>query len=342
MEVKKYQQLCVKAVTGSISSNEKQMLENWLNQSGENRLEFEKIKNIWDQSLTNETIQMPDIDMEWLELNNKIQMIKTHKKENFFNKVSSFIQSLRIAALKPAVGFGFAAILLIIGIYIYKMETSSLRYEIKSTANMEQKTIHLSDGSIIYLNTSSKVKYPDKFTGDVREIYLKGEAFFSVAKNKIPFIVITDNARTRVLGTKFNVKARDERTEVFVKEGRVNLSQNFNNARGVDLTRGQFSRIIKRSVPSVPKPVNVEYLSGWMQGRLVFEQAPLNEILAEIGRYYNVKLSINNKELENQTLTGSFKNHDIDSVLSMICLAMNLDYEKLKEGYVIKSKKYTF
>lgn len=342
MEVKKYHQLCIKEITGSISISEKQALESWLNKSDENRLEYEKIKTIWEKSLPGEIIQMPDIEMEWETLNNKIQLLKTDKKESLIQKVSSFIQSFRIDALKPAIGLGFAVILLIAGIYFYNLQSPVIQFRIVSTGNMEQKTIKLSDGSTIYLNTSSKVKFPEKFNKEVREVYLKGEAFFSVSKNKAAFIVKTDNAKTRVLGTKFNVKARDEKTEVFVKEGRVNLSQNIISAKGVDLTRGQFSRIIKKSIPSKPKEVNVDYLSEWMQGRLVFDQTPLNEIVVELERYYNVKLSIDNKEIEKQTLTGSFKNHSIDSVLSVICLTMNLNYEKNKEGYVIRSKKYSF
>ena len=342
MDVQQLRKLCEKAVTGNINNTEEILLNKQLAESEEFRAEYESVKNIWAKSSPSEITQVPDIEMEWNKLNNRIESAKTgyYTKDSIYNKINSGINSLFSPKVRPAFGSAFVVLLLVTGIFIFRKEAPELlQYKVISTLNKETRQVQLSDGSIVYLNSGSTLKFPERFDDKVREVSLKGEAFFSVTKGKGSFTVITGNARTTVLGTKFNVRARDEKTEVFVKEGRVNLALKAVSSNSVILSKGQLSRIVKNELPTKPADVKAEYFIGWMRGELAFNQTSLKAIVEELERTYNTKINFENENIKTTTLTGTFNNDNPDSVLSMICLTLELDFEKQQNGYLIKSKK---
>lgn len=341
MDIQQFRKLCEKAVTGNINNNEEGLLNKHLAESQEFRTEYENIKIIWAKTSPAEISQVTDVEIEWNKLNNRIVSAKSqsYSKDSIFSKIYSGVSSLFSPKIKPAFSLVLIMLLLVTGIYIFRKEAPEpLQYKIISTLYKETRQVQLPDGSIIYLNSGSSIKYPEKFDDNAREVSLKGEAFFSVTKGKGHFTVITDNARTTVLGTKFNVRSRDEKTEVFVKEGRVNLAPKTISTSSVILTEGQLSRIVKNELPSKPTKANAEYFTGWMNGELAFNQTRLEEIAEELERTYNTKIYFENGNIKTHTLTGTFKNDNLDNVLTMICLTLELDFEKQQNGYLIKSK----
>ena len=335
MNIKQYRKLCVKEITGNINETEKKILDSWLNESVENRNEYEKIKSIWIETAPNEIPFTLDSDSGWLALNSKLEQDKIELvvKNSASHGRYSFIRP----ALRPVFAGTIAILLLFLSIYIVNRE-APLQLKTITTLDKEHKEIKLPDGSTALLNGSSQVKFLENFDEGSREINLKGEAFFSVSKNGSSFIVRTGNARTTVLGTKFNIRAYDEKTEVFVKEGKVSLQQSKLNDESVVLSKGQFSSVNKNQPPTLPKKIDPCVL-GWIDGKLVFNQTPLTEIVDELERFYNTQVSIEeSSNLKNQTLSGSFSNQEIDNVLNMICTALDLDFERQDEGYIIKSK----
>ena len=180
------------------------------------------------------------------------------------------------------------------------------------------------------------MKAPKKYLIKV-SVSLKGEAYFSVAKNGKPFTITTENAKITVLGTKFDVLTRDENTRVVVNEGRVSFSPKM-NLEGVYLSKNQMSIINKNSEPTKPKDVDSDFFLSWMKGDMVFYRTPLNEISGDLKRRFNINISLKSDTLKKYTLTGSFKNNNADSTLSMICLALGLDFEKQNDSYIIKAK----
>jgi ferric-dicitrate binding protein FerR (iron transport regulator) len=294
---------------------------------------------MWSLSDSREIPEIPDIETEWKTLSTRLEL---DRMDNQFKaqrpKKYSFIQSLFIPRLKPAIAGAFAVLLLIVTLLMLNKETPVPQTKIVTTANKEQKQIQLPDGSTVFLNSGSSIEFLEIFNGQSRGVHLKGEAFFSVTKDVRPFIVTTSNSKTTVLGTKFNIWARDEKTRIIVKEGKVNLNQINANTKGIDLTKGQLSTVMKDREPTPPEDVNPNYLLGWMEGKLVFNHTPLNEIVDELERFYNVQLTLENENLNKLTLTGLFNNAEIDSVLTMICLTLELEYEKQQSGYFIKSK----
>ena len=340
MNLKQFRNLCIKAVTGNINESEKAVLDKWLAKSDEYAKQYEKIKTMWNLSASEEIPEIPEIETEWKILSSRLELYKTgHKiKVPMSDKIYSYIQSFFIPGTKPIIAGALAVLLFIVTLLLSNKEVPLPQTKVVATVNQEHKQIQLSDSSIVFLNSGSSIEFLEPFNDKSREVHLKGEAFFSVNKDGRPFIVTTSNSKTTVLGTKFDVWARNGKTRIIVKEGKVNLTRINTSTEGVDLSNGQLSTVMKNREPSPPEDVNPNYLLGWMEGRLVFNHTPLNEIADELERFYNVKLSLENKNLNVYTLTGSFENNELDSVLTMICLTLDLDYEKQESGYLIKSK----
>ena len=341
MDIKQFQKLCVKKLTGNLEEEEKVILDNWLSQSSEYKKEFEKIESVWNQSAPNKIQSMPNVDSEWMALYNRLGLNKAEhtSKELFLDRIYFYFQLVFAPKWKATFGGAFVVILLAASFFIWNGRDFKPQVKLIATGNKELKEVQLPDGSIVKINNGSSIQFPEKFDENIREVKLNGEAFFSVIKNSHPFVVVTNNAKVTVLGTKFDVCSRGDKTEVVVKEGKVKLTQKERNDNGVYLLKGQASSVMQNFDPGLPEEVNTDYLLGWMSGKLVFDETPLSEIVAELERFYDVPISVENSKLNSYTLTGSFKNRDVDSVLTMICLTLNLDFEKQQDRYLIKSKK---
>ena len=349
MNKTEFRKLCVKSITENIDESEKQLLDKLLAQSEKNKIEFEKIKSVWERTAISENLELPDIDFEWESLNEKIRKVDEEKeyekeKESIFNKILVFTKSLFTPIWKPALGGLFIAVISVT-ILLLSNKEEIVQLRTISTLNNDKQTVQLPDGSTVKLNSGSAIEFPDKFIGENREVKLEGEAFFSVTKNGKPFMITAENAKITVLGTEFNVWTRDEKTKVIVKEGRVNVEQINEKNENVILSKDQKSVITKNSKPSPPENVNADYLLGWLNNKLVFNRTSLKEIAGELERFYDVKIVLDDKKLNDLSLTGSFDNQKVDSVLSMICLALNLEFTKTKESinpekesYLIRSK----
>jgi transmembrane sensor len=139
-----------------------------------------------------------------------------------------------------------------------------------------------------------------------------------------------------VLGTKFGIWARHEQTRVTVREGRVSLRPlELSQASAVKLTANQTSRCQGQNNPEAPKSIDANHLLGWLEGKIVFEQAPLAEVVAELQRIYNVTIELSNPALGVNTITGSFHNKPIETVLASLCLTLNLQYRQQAGKFVI-------
>ena len=214
-----YSNLCIKSITGNITETEQAILTKWLNESYSNKKEYELLQLSWNRIAYNEEKNLPNMDIEWNKLNYRINIEK--KRTDYKIK---WYRSIPDILFKPIYKPAIAVIVLIILVAFYVSQIKDELVSIKSVSTNpgEKKTIILSDGSSVLLNYSSKIEYPREFS-EIREVQLNGEAFFSVKKDAKRFKIKTTNAVVTVLGTKFAIKSRDARTEIFVEEGKVNL-----------------------------------------------------------------------------------------------------------------------
>lgn len=183
--------------------------------------------------------------------------------------------------------------------------------------------LELSDGTIVHLNAGTTLKYPVKFIASQnRQVFLEGEAFFDVAKDKKhPFVVNANNLNVRVLGTHFNVSSypEDNLTDVVLVEGSVglyNANEKFDPSKNTVLKPGYKGSFNKKDNHIETRAVNTDIYTSWMEGRLTFKNMSFTDITKKLERHYNVTIVNQNKKLANEKFYASFSDEPIEKVLS--------------------------
>lgn len=183
----------------------------------------------------------------------------------------------------------------------------------------------LSDGTEVWLNSETELRYPDHFTGNSREVELSGEAYFEVAKNaSCPFYVKTTGMQVQVLGTSFNVRAYPgEQRRTTLVEGRVAVG--FGDQR-IEILPGE--QLILSENEAEVRQVNVAYYTAWREYRFAFDDQYLVEVLKNLERWYDVHFLIHDDEIKTMRFTGNLpKYEDIDKILEIIELATCVKFD---------------
>lgn len=201
--------------------------------------------------------------------------------------------------------------------------------------------VELSDGTVAYLNAGSTLRFPTHFqkTGN-RQVYLTGEGYFEVTKDKShPFVVNTQEMNIEVLGTKFNVSAysEDVATDVVLVEGKVSLFKGVKKAdKQMHLTPGLKGSTINGQDKITKVKVNTDYYTGWIKGNLVFKNASFNDIIKKLERRYSVTFINKNNTLGKEVFNARFDNESIETVLKYFSDSYAINYEINKDIIVIK------
>lgn len=196
---------------------------------------------------------------------------------------------------------------------------SNIEYQTIKTPRGKDFHIILSDGTEVWLNTESCLKFPNIFTEEERRVILKGEAFFNVAHNeKCPFIVCTEGIDTKVLGTKFNVCSyNEEQRHLTLVEGKVEVNNNISQESAI-LSPGQNITYDSENKAQINE-VNTAAYTAWTEGMFYFEDKPLKEIMSTIGRWYNVDIFFENEDLYNITLNfWASRNSSINDAITLL------------------------
>lgn len=216
-----------------------------------------------------------------------------------------------------------------------------------------RKSIRLPDGTLIWLNSGSKLRYDDHMLKKAsREVSLEGEAFFDVVKNKHqPFIIHTQKITVKVLGTAFNIKAyrEDSTTEATLIRGSIALSVNNSPAQQMVLkpkekfaltesVQGREGYKRKLVIENV-RPLEVaqkEYLeeTSWVEDKLVFQNTTFDELVPILERWYNIKIVIHNSKLKSYAFTGIFENESIEQALQAMQLIRPFKFKPAKDGTI--------
>ncbi|MFV7236454.1 FecR family protein [Flavobacterium sp. ZB4R12] len=203
--------------------------------------------------------------------------------------------------------------------------------------------LELSDGTIVHLNSGTTLKYPVRFiAGENRQVFLDGEAFFDVTKDKKhPFIVNADNLNIRVLGTHFNVSSypEDNLTDVVLVEGSVGLytaNEKFDANKNTVLKPGYKGSFNRKDNHIETKPVITDVYTSWMEGRLTFKNMSFNDITKKLERHYNVTIVNQNKKLANEKFYASFGDEPIEKVLSYFNDVHGINYTIKNNEILIK------
>lgn len=192
--------------------------------------------------------------------------------------------------------------------------------------------VKLSDGTLVWLNSGSKLRFPQKFNNDHKErtVYLDGEAYFEVAKNKDrPFIVNAQGVDIKVLGTKFNVSSyrADDFIATTLIEGSVMVYESRTPENILQLTPSFQAKYHKLENNFTKSKVNVSIYTAWMQDKLVIDNLTFSEILVKLERKYHVKFINKTTNLNYKIYKGEFENEDIEFILNTISMSTPFKYE---------------
>ncbi len=314
-----FEALAAKYLTGEISPDEIQLLEDWVKEDAQKRQLFHEIKQSW-MLLGTAGKSFENNEMAWQKIQAGINP-KNSKKEPKIIQWPALM--LRIAA---------GIILLAIGAWSLYFLQSTHTQQITAENNPVQ--VELKDGSVVHVNTSSQISYPARFKKDERRVLLEGEAFFDVAKNpEKPFIVETEEFKVTVLGTSFNIRAlkNEDTAEVSVISGSVDVTTT--SGQTVLLSAGG-KAIYNKSQNTLSGVSNSDpNIISWKTQKLVFNQTPLDVVFKTVGNTYNVSFQLQNPELAHCLLTATFDQRSAEDVLTIIKETFNLRY--IRSGEII-------
>jgi len=318
--------LITRYLAGEVSTDEIIELQKWLGASKDNLLSFQQLKNIWDNS----------------EHYADEKMINVEKAFNMINK--------RITFKSPVTNFWYywkkiAAVLLIplvLGNLLYfsfcaknYSKNQEPIYNELFAAFGTRSALKLSDGTAVWLNSGSSIKYPDRFIGNNRTVFLKGEAYFEVESDiKKPFIVETSSLSVKATGTKFNVSGydSDNEAEVTLVSGKVEVctTDDKNNIRSSKLNINQHLSFNKvDGTTSISDEDTYKYIS-WKDGKLVFRNEPFSQVAKKISQVFNIDIELQGSSLQDYSYKATFQDESLAEILKLLKMSSPVDYIEVK------------
>lgn len=222
----------------------------------------------------------------------------------------------------------------------YKSLTQVTEYHTIIVPNGKRAVIELEDGTIVNLNSMSQLRYPNRFTGEEnRKVTLTGEGYFKVQPNKEqPFIVTFNGMDVKVYGTEFNVKGYEKNaSEVILVNGSVEV---FNQQKSLLLKPGE-KATLQASTANITK-TNVDLYAelAWTRNEFYYENTPIQTVVNDLMRHYNVEIRIESEELLKQSVTLYLsKDRGIDDVMSILGRNETISITKNKTHYLLIKNK---
>ena len=212
------------------------------------------------------------------------------------------------------------------------------RYNTLRVPRGGEYSITLSDGTIVYLNSESELRYPVNFVGRDRRVYLSGEAYFDVVQDEAhPFIVDMGNSSVRVLGTSFDVRAYADEDEVLTTlvQGSVKFSA---GKEFVTLEPGK-QAVLGKSGSIETREVDTYLYTAWKEGVFAFKRQRLEEIMKVVARWYDVNIFWENVSQKEVTFTGKMKRYDdFSKVVEVLEMTGNTEFVIKENNIFIREK----
>lgn len=222
-----------------------------------------------------------------------------------------------------------ACLLFIVGTWVVFNQSQQPIMDYYTSAN-EIREITLPDGSVVSLNQQSHLKLLNVWAeGDsIREVWLDGEAYFSVqhTKDNSKFIVHSGEIKVEVLGTTFNVKKQSQKTIVVLETGKVQLSSNRKPEEKLIMQEGQMAEYTGGELTK--KSVNTQVFTAWKEGKIIFENASLSEVARRLEDNYGLEVDISALSDADGQFNGSFPADDLDVLLAALSKAYSWQIDR--------------
>ena len=315
--------IIIRYLDGSASLEEKRQLLQWLKESEKNRSDFTDTRDLWlscNASADNEL--EVDIALDRL----KMRIMNEHERIGKKTR-RSFIRWYQAAAV----------LLVLFGLYFWlSIEQTEPKLMVQNqliTAKGSKGKFTLPDGTVVWLNSESRLVYPDQFADGKRTVNLVGGAYFEVVKDeKKPFIVKAGDVDVEVLGTSFNISSYPfkDNIETALLSGSVKISGP--SVRKEIYLKPNEVFEYKRDLHAVSvKSANASLYADWIKDRLVFDNRPLSDILISMEGWYNIDIVCPEKFAESTYMSFTIRQEDIDEILRAMSFIIPISYQ-IKNG----------
>lgn len=354
--MKKYMQkensiwpIIVRHLDQKMDDKDSKKLEKWLNQNDENRRILHSAEQIWKSSEgKSHDILMNELNLEkdWDLIKNQITSSDLKEKRarilhyRKLRKRQQLFSNLLKVAVLLIVAVGSGLITLQFAVKSEQLVTAPVFNEIATNPG-ERASIELGDGSKVILNAASKLIMPESFSAQKREITLYGQAFFDVKSDKNrSFNIRTDIAMVQVLGTSFDIRSygNEDKISVVVREGTVELSHQNETGSSLIINEGYIGSISKTTGQLTLELFDDPNLYfGWMDGRIIFKNAPLEDVFNHLERWYAVSIDYDrsNNDLMMQRFTADLRTRSVREVLGVLRMSMDIDFEVHEEDRIV-------
>jgi len=317
-------ELLAKYLLAEATPAEQAEAEQWIAASEENRRYYEHFKTVLERSRKIAAMDLVDENDAWQRFQQKVQEVEAG--------------SAKVIPInrQPVRWVSVAAILLVLvfcgGLAYYFMgESQPKMLALQSNDRVLIDT--LPDGSVVTLNKRSSLSYPETFKGGTRSVQLKGEAFFNITPDKSkPFIIEANGTNIKVVGTSFNVKTGDDKTEVIVETGIVEVSKKKNK---VKLNPHEKATVSKNSDTPVKETNDDELYGYYKNNEFICEHTPLYRLADVLNDAYGVHIVVTGN-VANRQITTTFKNRSLDEVLTVIAETLGVRIERNGNEIIIK------
>ncbi len=274
------------------------------------KFEEEKMQAVWD--LSDRLLQQKEIDVDgnWEKLHRRI-----HWSNNRI-RIFTYIKNAAAVLLLP--------LIMLSAYYYYQLSqfrSAPVRQLEVATAYGVCTKVVLPDSSEVWLNSGSKLIYPERFTSAGRKVALEGEAYFKVTSdvNNRFDVQTSDGLIVSAYGTEFNVNAYVEEPVIkaTLAEGNIRITQS-HSSQSKDIVPGEQVVYSRKAKNMEVRKVNLLVETGWKDGKMVFRRTPLNEIAKKLSRHFNVDIELKNKELYKYTYSATFTTETLVEILSLL------------------------
>ena len=285
---------------------------------------WSKVQNADSQNVSQAIAFVESLNFEDEEINPRL-------KSELFNKIEDSIDAAQVVKLEPKTSkrnirylvpaLVAASLLLLVTFFFPSSDLVEFNTDLAEISKHQ-----LPEASTITLNAGSKISYSESKFTEKRTLNFEGEGFFDVEKGS-RFTVETSLGKVEVLGTSFNVHARENTFEVFCRTGKVKVSNPESNSF-VILTPGESSVMTNNKISKL----NIDNPSdSWLNGKFYYKNKSLGFIAKEIERQFDVTINIDPVKAK-ELYTGFFENKDINEALKSVCWPLNLSFEKTSKG----------
>ena len=340
----------VRYLDGTMDDADSIKLENWLSESNENRRVFHSVSQIWKASedksheaLLNEL----NLERDWERISDHIdrsnkkdkdaRVLKFKRLRKRHQLVSILIKVAALFLVALTSGFLTLQYAPIQQEKVYEPVFNEIQ-----THAAERARIELGDGSVVTLNSESKLIVPENFGQKAREVELYGQAFFDVESEKSrPFRIKSQSGVIEVLGTSFDVRSYGEEDviQVVVREGTVEVSREDNKKQRMIVNEGYIGSIkVSENKMNLKWVEDPDSYFAWMEGRLIFKNEPLEKVFRHIERIYDIEITYSNadKSILQKEFSADLKTRSVTEVMEVIEMSMDIEYEVNGNRVIIK------